>query len=215
MPILVLYSRYQHPVLVLRLWSAASVSSTSATFTTSLLVEPLHACHSFIEQPLAFLGVNCLFPIQRYEGAPQSSCPTLPLMYVSLDEHSLMSGGDDLNNPQDGSSSSPGSMLSNCFPNSPSSRCHQFYPHSNPHATSLQFPVILHFIQFIQKVPKTTQIFQSVIVLSLYIYQLKEQNQLMNSLPGSKFRVMIPALMMANEFVDEYANVLCLIPSSF
>ena len=66
------------------------------------------------------------------------------------------------------------------------------------------------------KVLETTQVSQSVIVLSLhYIYRLKERNQLMNSLPGSEFRVAIAALMVANKFVDEYVSILHLIVCPF
>lgn len=55
-----------------------------------------------------------------------------------------------------------------------------------------------------QKVLETTQVSQSVIVLSLhYIYRLKERNRLTNGESGSEFRVAIAALMMANKFVDE------------
>ena len=138
-----------------------------------------------------------------------------------------MSEDDDL---QDSSSSSPDPTLSDWFlnshqsslylaektcemvcylwfsSNSPSPRRHQFVPHSSPLTASLQFSVSSHFIQFMQKVLETTQVSQSVIVLSLhYIYRLKERNRLTNSLPGSEFRVAIAALMMANKFVDEYA----------
>ena len=137
-----------------------------------------------------------------------------------------MSEDDDL---QDSSSSSPDRILSDWFlnshqsslylaektcemvcylwfsSNSPSPRRHHFVPHASPHTASLQFSVSPHFIQFMQKVLETTQVSQSVIVLSLhYIYRLKERNRLTSSLPGSEFRVAIAALMMANKFVDEY-----------
>ena len=133
---------------------------------------------------------------------------------------------------QDSSSSSPNPILSDWFlnshqsslylaektcemvcylwfsSNSPSPHRHQFVPHSSPLTASLQFSVSPHFIQFMQKVLETTQVSQSVIVLSLhYIFRLKERNRLTNSLPGSEFRVAIAALMMANKFVDEYVCV--------
>jgi hypothetical protein len=150
--------------------------------------------------------------------------------FLSPDEDSSMSEDDDL---QDSSSSSPDPILSDWFlnshqsslylaektcemvcylwfsSNSPSSRRHHFLPHSSPHTASLQFSVSSHFTQFMQKVLETTQVSQSVIVLSLhYIYRLKERNRLTSSLPGSEFRVAIAALMMANKFVDEYVFVL-------
>ena len=191
---------------------------------STLPVELFHAC-DFAKQPLTPPGANCLPPIQRYEGAPQSSRPNPPLTRASLDEDSSMSEDDDL---QDSSSSSPDPILSDWFlnshqsalylaektcemvcylwfsSNSPSSRRHHFVPHLSPQTASLQFTVSPHFIQFMQKVLETTQVSQSVIVLSLhYIFRLKERNRLTNSLPGSEFRVAIAALMMANKFVDE------------
>ena len=55
-----------------------------------------------------------------------------------------------------------------------------------------------------QKVLETTQLSQSVIVLSLhYIYRMKMHNRFMSGRPGSEYRVAIAALMMANKFVDE------------
>ena len=55
-----------------------------------------------------------------------------------------------------------------------------------------------------QKLLETTEVSQSVIVLSLhYIYRLKERNESSVGKPGSEFRVAVVALMMANEFVDE------------
>lgn len=55
-----------------------------------------------------------------------------------------------------------------------------------------------------QKLLQTTQVSQSVIVLSLhYVYRLKEENHFTNGQPGSEFRVAVVALMMANKFIDE------------
>ena len=200
-----------------------------AAYSTTLPIELIHAC-DFAKQPLTPPGANCLPPIQRYEGAPPrlSRLVQPPLIRISPDEDSSMSEDDDL---QDSSSSSPDPILSDWFlnshqsslylaektcemvcylwfsSNSPSSRRHHFVPHSSPHTASLQFSVSSHFIQFMQKVLETTQVSQSVIVLSLhYIYRLKERNRLTNSLPGSEFRVAIAALMMANKFVDEYVS---------
>ena len=201
----------------------------------SLPIELIHAC-DFAKQPLTPPGANCLPPIQRYEGAPQTSRPKPPLTLVFVDEDSSMSEDDDL---QDSSPNSPDPILSDWFlnshqsslylaektcemvcylwfsSNSPSSRRHHFLPHSSPQTASLQFSVSPHFIQFMQKVLETTQVSQSVIVLSLhYIYRLKERNRLTNSLPGSEFRVAIAALMMANKFVDECVSVIHLIVCS-
>ena len=193
---------------------------------STLPIELIHVC-DFAKQPLTPPGANCLPPIQRYEGAPSSSRPEPPLIRLSPDEDSSMSEDDDL---QDSSPNSPHSGLLDWFLNSHQSslylaektcemvcylwfssnssspsRRHQFVPHSSPHTASLQFSVSPHFVQFMQKVLETTQVSQSVIVLSLhYIYRLKERNRLTNSLLGSEFRVAIAALMMANKFVDEY-----------
>ena len=55
-----------------------------------------------------------------------------------------------------------------------------------------------------QKVLETTQVSQSVIVLSLhYIYRLKMRNGFTNGQGGSEYRVAIGALILANKFVDE------------
>lgn len=59
------------------------------------------------------------------------------------------------------------------------------------------------FVSFVQKILETTQVSQSVIVLSLhYIYKLKEKTSLVGP-PGSEFRIAVAALMMANKFLDE------------
>ena len=79
-----------------------------------------------------------------------------------------------------------------------------FSPHSNPSTAKLQFSVAPAFIRFMQKVLETTQVSQSVIVLSLhYIYRLKGRNPYTSGQAGSEYRVAIAALMLANKFVDE------------
>ncbi|KAH7925695.1 hypothetical protein BV22DRAFT_1088581 [Leucogyrophana mollusca] len=79
-----------------------------------------------------------------------------------------------------------------------------------PAATSaLQFAASPTFVQFMQKLLETTQVSQSVIVLSLhYIFRLKERNRFTAGLPGSEFRIAVAALMMANKFLDDntYTN---------
>ena len=75
----------------------------------------------------------------------------------------------------------------------------------NPKTARLQFSVSSVFVHFMQKLLQTTQLGQSVIVLSLhYVYRLKERNCGTVAHPGSEFRVAVAALMMANKFVDEY-----------
>jgi hypothetical protein len=55
-----------------------------------------------------------------------------------------------------------------------------------------------------QKLLETTQVSQSVIVLSLhYIYRLKERNRFTTGQAGSEFRIAVAGLMMANKFLDE------------
>lgn len=74
----------------------------------------------------------------------------------------------------------------------------------NPQTARLQFSVSSVFVHFMQKLLQTTQLSQSVIVLSLhYVYRLKERNSGTIAHPGSEFRVSVAALMMANKFVDE------------
>ncbi|KAH9964592.1 cyclin-domain-containing protein [Russula dissimulans] len=79
----------------------------------------------------------------------------------------------------------------------------------NPKTARLQFSVSSVFVHFMQKLLQTTQLSQSVIVLSLhYVYRLKERNSGTIAHPGSEFRVAVAALMMANKFVDDntYTN---------
>lgn len=77
-------------------------------------------------------------------------------------------------------------------------------PLSNASTATLQFCASSEFIAFMAKLLATTQVSQSVIVLSLhYIYRLKERNDFTLGKPGSEFRVAVCALMLANKFVDE------------
>ncbi|KAH7884119.1 cyclin-domain-containing protein [Phlebopus sp. FC_14] len=76
-------------------------------------------------------------------------------------------------------------------------------------SSSLQFSPSATFVQFMQKLLETTQVSQSVIVLSLhYIWRLKERNRFTAGLPGSEFRIAVAAMMMANKFLDDntYTN---------
>lgn len=70
---------------------------------------------------------------------------------------------------------------------------------------ALQFDATPEFVHFMQKLLETTQVSQSVIVLSLhYIYRLKEKNNNVTvGKAGSEFRVAVVALMLANKFLDE------------
>lgn len=74
-----------------------------------------------------------------------------------------------------------------------------------PAATSsLHLTATPTFVTFMHKLLETTQVSQSVIVLSLhYIWRLKERNRFTAGLPGSEFRIAVAALMMANKFLDE------------
>lgn len=70
--------------------------------------------------------------------------------------------------------------------------------------TTLQLVATAAFVSFMQKLLETTQVSQSVIVLSLhYIHRLKEKNVYMPAQPGSEFRIAVAGLMMANKFLDE------------
>ena len=70
--------------------------------------------------------------------------------------------------------------------------------------TSLQLLASAAFVSFMQKLLETTQVSQSVIVLSLhYIHRLKEKNAYTPAQPGSEFRIAVTGLMMANKFLDE------------
>ncbi|KAF8168524.1 cyclin-domain-containing protein [Crassisporium funariophilum] len=75
--------------------------------------------------------------------------------------------------------------------------------------STLQLVVTKPFMQFMQKLLETTQVSQSVIVLSLhYIHRLKERNQCTPAQSGSEFRIAVTGLMMANKFLDDntYTN---------
>lgn len=81
--------------------------------------------------------------------------------------------------------------------------------HNRPNsATTLQLVATPTFVSFMQKLLETTQVSQSVIVLSLhYIYRLKERNRFTPAQAGSEFRIAVAGLMMANKFLDEYVTV--------
>ncbi|KAK7688018.1 hypothetical protein QCA50_008388 [Cerrena zonata] len=108
------------------------------------------------------------------------------------------------------------SSLSQTSSSSPqaSKRCRQsedstFFPKPNSSTATLQFAVSPAFTRFMQKLLETTQVSQSVIVLSLrYIYRLKECNRFTHGHAGSEYRVAVAALMLANKFVDDntYTN---------
>jgi hypothetical protein len=80
---------------------------------------------------------------------------------------------------------------------------------NSPATSILQLQPSSVFVNFMQKVLETTQVSQSVIVLSIYyIYRLKERNRCTSGHPGSEFRIAVAALMMANKFLDDntYTN---------
>ncbi|KAF9261516.1 hypothetical protein L218DRAFT_488972 [Marasmius fiardii PR-910] len=109
--------------------------------------------------------------------------------------------------------SSPPSS-STITPSSPvtpkASSCSSTHVFNQPTSTaSLQFSLNPAFVQFTQKLLETTQVSQSVIVLSLhYIYRLKERNRFTTAASGSEFRIAVAGLMMANKFLDDntYTN---------
>ncbi|KAF8621844.1 hypothetical protein AX15_007464 [Amanita polypyramis BW_CC] len=89
-------------------------------------------------------------------------------------------------------------------------------PSNSPHFMSrstppspLQLAVTPTFVQFMRKLLETTQVSQSVIVLSLhFIYRLREKNRFTPAQSGSEFRIAVAGLMMANKFLDDntYTN---------
>ncbi|KAG6844875.1 hypothetical protein H0H87_002820 [Tephrocybe sp. NHM501043] len=91
----------------------------------------------------------------------------------------------------------------------PTSSPPSFSQRPNPSTTTLQLVATPTFVQFMQKLLETTQVSQSVIVLSLhYIYRLKDRNRFTPAQPGSEFRIAVAGLMMANKFLDDntYTN---------
>ncbi|RXW17118.1 hypothetical protein EST38_g8740 [Candolleomyces aberdarensis] len=100
------------------------------------------------------------------------------------------------------------SLLSVPSHNSSSSKSLTASPTRSPPST-LQLVATPSFISFMQKLLETTQVSQSVIVLSLhYIYRLKERNHFTPAQRGSEFRIAVAGLMMANKFLDDntYTN---------
>ncbi|KAG8905558.1 hypothetical protein FRB99_008663 [Tulasnella sp. 403] len=74
----------------------------------------------------------------------------------------------------------------------------------------LQFVPSKAFVDFMHKLLTTTQVSQSVIVLSLhYIYRLKCANPDIRVQEGSEMRLAVAALMLANKFLDDntYTNL--------
>lgn len=87
---------------------------------------------------------------------------------------------------------------------SPSLPSPPYSPEIPAPTSALQLAPSPAFVQFMQKLLETTQVSQSVIVLSLhYIWRLKERNRFTTGLQGSEFRIAVSALMMANKFLDE------------
>lgn len=87
---------------------------------------------------------------------------------------------------------------------SPSLPSPPYSPEVPTQTSALQLAPSATFVQFVQKLLETTQVSQSVIVLSLhYIWRLKERNRFTTGLQGSEFRIAVSALMMANKFLDE------------
>ena len=73
--------------------------------------------------------------------------------------------------------------------------------------STLQLVATHNFVEFMQKLLETTQVSQSVMVLSLhYIHRLKERNRFTPAQSGSEFRIAVAGLMMANKFLDEYVD---------
>jgi hypothetical protein len=69
---------------------------------------------------------------------------------------------------------------------------------------TMQFSPSPDFIAYVRKLLETTQVSQSVIVLSLhYVFRLRKQNYNTPAQPRSEFRVAVVALMLANKFLDE------------
>ncbi|KAG7090526.1 hypothetical protein E1B28_009635 [Marasmius oreades] len=105
--------------------------------------------------------------------------------------------------------SSPSSSTMSRSP-TPKTHCSPTDVFDQPNSTaSLQFSLNPIFVQFTQKLLETTQVSQSVIVLSLhYIYRLKERNRFTTAASGSEFRIAVAGLMMANKFLDDntYTN---------
>jgi hypothetical protein len=105
-------------------------------------------------------------------------------------------------NPYPSPNSSPPSSAS--APTSSSSSSSLTYSANPTPATSAhQLHVFPEFVSFVQKILETTQVSQSVIVLSLhYIYKLKDRTRLVGP-SGSEYRIAVGGLMMANKFLDE------------
>ncbi|KAL0578365.1 hypothetical protein V5O48_003617 [Marasmius crinis-equi] len=122
----------------------------------------------------------------------EKTCEIICYLWFSPPPASSSSPTDSPSKPPSSSQYSPNQVF-----NQPSS------------ASALQFSLNPTFVQFMQKLLETTQVSQSVIVLSLhYIYRLKERNRFTTAASGSEFRIAVAGLMMANKFLDDntYTN---------
>jgi hypothetical protein len=77
-------------------------------------------------------------------------------------------------------------------------------PKLDPAQAALQFAPSSQFTDFVRRILETTQVSQSVIILSLhYINKLRTKNDTSPAAQGSEFRVAVVSLMLANKFLDE------------
>ncbi|EAU93350.2 hypothetical protein CC1G_04329 [Coprinopsis cinerea okayama7 len=131
------------------------------------------------------------------DADPFSSKHQHPPPAPESQQHTLVSGGPE-SNPYPSPSHSPSSPARTSPPS----------PKRQP-PSHLQLVATPSFISFMQKLLETTQVSQSVIVLSLhYIHRLKERNRFTPAQRGSEFRIAVAGLMMANKFLDDntYTN---------
>lgn len=62
-----------------------------------------------------------------------------------------------------------------------------------------------HFVSFVVNILRTTQVSQSVVIVSLYyIYRLKTRRAGLVGQPGSEYRLFLISLILANKFLDDY-----------
>lgn len=118
---------------------------------------------------------------------------------LSRDSSLVCGGGRDGVNAYPSPNHSPSSPAHSHIHLSPASS-----PKRNPPPSTLQLVATASFVTFMQKLLETTQVSQSVIVLSLhYIHRLKERNRFTPAQRGSEYRIAVAGLMMANKFLDE------------
>lgn len=188
--------------------TATSYSSSSSLKTYAAPITPPSSSQMTVDrlpqEKVSLPSFGRSFPPAEYEIPTPPPEPASPVaeagVFTSKDESSL----DWLGSGTSAVAEKTCEMI--CYlwfapPSSPSS--------STAAKSSLQLSPSPALTSFLSHVLQTTQLSQSVIVLSLhYIYRLKCLNPRIEVRPGSEFRVSLVGLVLANKYLDDntYTN---------